>query len=275
MENLVKVDGQIAPIRRLAVSQQRNELVTISQSEAIGDNLLRKRFSSRFKWPSCKSVSLIPTPSSNSATPLIVMAPPLRAFAYLTIRRSQRFRPHSIPQSLLPPLFWRAITVQAQEPNPSIDLPGTPDIQFAEAPNFSLPSSSGSQHPFAGRQISPFLSDPSSSRSVVTTLPFPPEKVASAPHIQHPFDTHAFVSYLEKADLGRETSRTLMESVRLLITKRGDKTRDDMVGKEDMENVSPRIVISSSFQRSCCHSIICNLRLGCLSLPSRPVRASE
>ncbi len=29
-----------------------------------------------------------------------------------------------------------------------------------------------------------------------------------------------------------------MEAVKLLIVRRGEKTRDDMVGKEDMENVS-------------------------------------
>ena len=178
------------------------------------------------------------TTSNTLPHPLVTMAPSIRTLLHLNLRRSLRFRPQSISQSLLPPLFWRAINIQAQEPNLPSDLPGLPDIPFAEAPILPSPSSFGSQHPFAGRQISPLSSDPSSSRSVVTTLPFPPEKVASAPHIQHPFDTHAFVSYLEKADLGRETSRTLMESVRLLITKRGDKTRDDMVGKEDMENVS-------------------------------------
>jgi hypothetical protein len=55
--------------------------------------------------------------------------------------------------------------------------------------------------------------------------------------MQHPFDTHAFVSYLEKSDLSCGTAETLMEAVREMIVRRGERTRDNMVGKEDMENV--------------------------------------
>lgn len=46
------------------------------------------------------------------------------------------------------------------------------------------------------------------------------------------------MSYLEKNGLDRETSRALMESVKDMIIKRGKRTRDTMVGKEEAENVS-------------------------------------
>jgi len=163
----------------------------------------------------------------------------IRPLEYLTLRRSFRSRPLRIPISLLPPRLCRPITVQAPGPNSSSDHPGPVDLQI-ESQNVS--ASPSSQHPFA-EHANPSSSSSeasSSSKSVVTTLPLPPEKVplAPPPYMQHPFDTHAFVSYLEKADLGPTTSRILMEAVKLLIVRRGEKTRDDMVGKEDMENVS-------------------------------------
>ena len=169
----------------------------------------------------------------------VTMATIFRPFRYLTVRRSSQYRPYQIFQSLLPPRLCRLITVQAPGPNSSSDQTGP--IDFDDVGTSISTSPPSYQHPLADRS-QPSSSDPSSSRSVVTTLPSPPDKILSTPppHMQHPFDTHAFVSYLEKADLVPETARTLMEAVRLLIVRRGEKSRDDLVGKEDMENVSVR-----------------------------------
>jgi hypothetical protein len=77
-----------------------------------------------------------------------------------------------------------------------------------------------------------------------STLPQPPIlSEVQWTRFQHPFDTHAFVNYLEKAGINTGTSTTLMEAVRKMIVNRSDKTRESMMAKEDMENVSPGSVI--------------------------------
>ncbi|WVR08019.1 hypothetical protein IAU60_005063 [Kwoniella sp. DSM 27419] len=82
----------------------------------------------------------------------------------------------------------------------------------------------------------------SASASLVnaSSLPAPPEGSSTylPRHLQHPFDTHAFVNYLEKSEISRGSSRALMEAVRDMITKRGTQTRRTMVGKEDAENAA-------------------------------------
>lgn len=172
------------------------------------------------------------------------MSTVFRSLRCLNVRRSIRSRPIQIPLSSLPTRLCRPITVQVPGPNSSSDHNGAVDFDVGNTSISTSPASS-SQHPFAEQNPSSTSSDPSSSKSVITTLPSPPEKVFSTPppHMQHPFDTHAFVSYLEKADLNPVTSRTMMEAVRLLIVRRGEKTREDMVGKEDMENVSTHLMI--------------------------------
>lgn len=172
-----------------------------------------------------------------------------RPLRFLAVRRGLHHRPLRLPISILPPRLVRPIKVQGPGQNSSSDQSGPTDFDNIE-PNISAsPTASSSQHPFAGHLNSASQSEPSSSKSVVTTLPSPPEKVFSVlpPHLQHPFDTHAFVSYLEKADLEPATARSLMEAVKLLITRRGEKTRDDMVGKEDQENVRAGLPALNSF----------------------------
>lgn len=165
------------------------------------------------------------------------MFPIIRPLRYLTLRRSLKRRPVRVRDNVLPSWLYRPLTIQAPGPISANDNFGPAELHIENQDISASPSSSGSQHPFAERDGS---NESSSSRSVATTLPSPPEKVSLAPppHLQHPFDTHAFVSYLEKADLTPTTSRTLMEAVKLLIVRRGEKVRDEMVGKEDMENVS-------------------------------------
>ena len=73
----------------------------------------------------------------------------------------------------------------------------------------------------------------------MTSLPQPPPSTTTPlPHLQHPFDTHAFVNYLEKSEVKQGTAVVLMESVRDLIIQRKTMALKRMLDKEDMENVS-------------------------------------
>jgi hypothetical protein len=111
-----------------------------------------------------------------------------------------------------------------------------------------LPSNyaSSSQHPFSNITPDP---EPSSSSTAniparASTLPQPPQlSEAKWTRVQHPFDTHAFVTYLEKAGLSTGSSTALMEAVRKMIVRRSDRTRESMMAKEDMENVSDLTLI--------------------------------
>ncbi|WVQ75058.1 hypothetical protein IAR50_004667 [Cryptococcus sp. DSM 104548] len=121
------------------------------------------------------------------------------------------------------PLLRRPISIQA--PGPSPDNPDYPEPTIIT----QAPSDSSDQLHY---QDSPGL-------VASTSLPAPPESPRFTPrHLQHPFDTHAFVSYLEKNGLDRPTARALMESVKDMIIKRGKVTRDTMVGKEEQENAA-------------------------------------
>jgi hypothetical protein len=73
---------------------------------------------------------------------------------------------------------------------------------------------------------------------VVTNLPQPPPSPPPAiPYYQHPFDTHAFVTYLEKSEVEKGTAVVLMESVRELIIWRKTRALERLLDKEDQENV--------------------------------------
>lgn len=151
-----------------------------------------------------------------------------RLSTHLHLYPSYRPLPRATPITLLPPRFIsRPISIQAPGP---ISDPDRRDTQNEPPIITQPPLASGSG----------IHSDPTSSNiTTATSLPAPPESPNFTPrYLQHPFDTHAFVSYLEKNGLDRETSRALMESVKDMIVKRGKRTRDTMVGKEEAENVS-------------------------------------
>ncbi|KGB77949.2 hypothetical protein CNBG_4036 [Cryptococcus deuterogattii R265] len=163
-------------------------------------------------------------PRSIHSIPLSITRPATQ----LRLRPSYRSLPRTTPVTLLPPRFIsRPISIQAPGP---ISDPDRRDTE-SEPPIITQP-------PLASG--SGIHSDPTSSNlSAATSLPAPPERPNFTPrYLQHPFDTHAFVSYLEKNGLDRETSRALMESVKDMIIKRGKRTRDTMVGKEEAENAA-------------------------------------
>lgn len=54
---------------------------------------------------------------------------------------------------------------------------------------------------------------------------------------RHPFDTHAFVSSLERASVDSESAKALMEAARGLITRRADRATGSMLSKEELDNV--------------------------------------
>jgi hypothetical protein len=100
----------------------------------------------------------------------------------------------------------------------------------------SPPTSSG--HPYAALEGG-FENNGESSDAGQETLPSPPAvPAAPRPLAQHPFDTHAFVNYLEKSELSPKAARALMESTRQMIVTRCGQTKNEMLHKEDMENVS-------------------------------------
>lgn len=175
--------------------------------------------------------SALYTPSTRTMPPRSIHSIPLfiaRPATQLRLRPSYRSLPRTTPVTLLPPRFIsRPISIQAPGP---ISDPDRRDTE-SEPPIITQP-------PLASG--SGIHSDPTSSNlSAATSLPAPPERPNFTPrYLQHPFDTHAFVSYLEKNGLDRETSRALMESVKDMIITRGKRTRDTMVGKEEAENVS-------------------------------------
>ena len=181
------------------------------------------------------------------------MASLARSIPLLSLLRSAHARPSLVSAAILPPRLTRGFTITPPAGDPPDD--STLDTDTSEQTNFELVSSGSiSQHPFASQSNDPSSSfswsnpdEPSSSTSVVTSLPSPPPPipVPTPPHLQHPFDTHAFVTYLEKSGLTRGTSITLMEAVKGLIVKRTDKARDEMVEKENMENVRPRGLTSN------------------------------
>ncbi|TXT13682.1 hypothetical protein VHUM_01049 [Vanrija humicola] len=53
---------------------------------------------------------------------------------------------------------------------------------------------------------------------------------------RHPFDTHAFVSALERANIDSESAKALMEAARGLITRRADRATGNMLSKEELDN---------------------------------------
>ena len=168
--------------------------------------------------------------------------------SYLTLRRSLRHIPSSTHTRRLPPLALRSMTIQAGAPPPSDEAndPSTTNFQLVSgssqhpfASNFSPHSSSSSSSDRATFSTGPHEGEVQEGVSVVESLPQPPPPTPPIPVIklQHPFDTHAFVTYLEKSDIGKDNAVVLMEAVRELIVRRKTRALETMLNKEDMENV--------------------------------------
>lgn len=188
----------------------------------------------------------------------------------IRLRRTPQSRPILHPRSAIPLPLHRPITIQASPPSSTDNKLDPPSFEIVDdAPSTSASNfASSSQHPFSS--IPP---DPEASSSTLPArlpnssgLPQPPEtSEAKWTRVQHPFDTHAFVSYLEKAGLKSGTSTALMEATRMMIVKRSDKTRESMMAKEDMENVG--------HNSDCCDES--KLIIGGISVSSSAVGTSD
>lgn len=182
----------------------------------------------------------------------------MRPTALLSLRKSLRAPPIRIPYRQIPPVFRRNITI-----TPSGQLDNSTSDASGET-NFELVSGS-SQHPFASAysDSSSSASSPSPSSSSTTSeadpsdeaesstsstpavvnhlpQPPPPNPPVPLPHLQHPFDTHAFVTYLQRSEVNRGSAVVLMEAVKDLIVKRKWRALQRMLTKEENENVGHR-----------------------------------
>lgn len=175
----------------------------------------------------------------------MTMRPATTLHPLVRVRRSASYRPTLLSRAALPSQlqYLRRITIQASPPSSS-DTPSDREATNFEivddAPSTSSSSfASSSQHPFSSIEIDPVDMSGTNVPARSSTLPPPPIlSERQWTRFQHPFDTHAFVNYLEKAGMNTGTSTALMEAVRKMIVTRSDKTRESMMAKEDMENVS-------------------------------------
>jgi hypothetical protein len=72
----------------------------------------------------------------------------------------------------------------------------------------------------------------------------------SARRRRHPFDSHGFVSRLEKATLDAQTSKALMEGVRGVIVRRTGESTAKMLSREEADNVSKHKVTLANGQEA-------------------------
>lgn len=115
----------------------------------------------------------------------------------------------------------------------------------------NIPSSSSSEdfstnsgpNPYPNSDSDSDAHDHSSSHITApsTSLSSSPNRhptTPSRPQPLHPFDTHAFVTAVERSGFEPETARSLMEVTKDLISTRSKRARDEVLHKEDQENVS-------------------------------------
>ncbi len=89
------------------------------------------------------------------------------------------------------------------------------------------------------------------SATAVARVPLPEPLVVTPKRVRQPFDTHRFVSKLNAASIEPDVSKSLMESVRGLITQRIDRAAENMLSKEELDNVSRNASCSDSSKRTC------------------------
>ncbi|KAK6908706.1 mitochondrial protein [Kwoniella mangroviensis CBS 8886] len=157
----------------------------------------------------------------------------------LLLRRSLHLPPTHTDRYALPTIFLRRISIQAPGPDHTSERRDPTGYEILHPPVIAQ-SSSQSEPSNGSPDPNQDVTSSTTGLANATSLPAPPE--GSTPftsrHLQHPFDTHAFVSYLEKNDISRDSARALMEAVREMIKKRGTQTGENMVGKEDAENAA-------------------------------------
>ncbi|WWC92812.1 uncharacterized protein L201_007771 [Kwoniella dendrophila CBS 6074] len=156
----------------------------------------------------------------------------------ILVRRSLQSLPTLIPRQHLPTTSLRRISIQSPNSTGPSEIREPAGYEILHPPVMAP----GSSQSTSSNNLNSNAAAVSATTGLAnaTSLPAPPEgSSAFTPrHLQHPFDTHAFVSYLEKNEISRGSARALMEAVREMIIKRGTQTGENMVGKEDAENAA-------------------------------------
>ncbi|WOO81419.1 putative protein [Vanrija pseudolonga] len=154
----------------------------------------------------------------------------------------------------------RAITIGTPGPRDA-DRPGGAPIGLPPPGERGWPlSASSSSHPFADMippegfstdagvdspltastsRLAESMSDsadPESTGLAVAPVSLPTPSGVTTRRTRHPFDTHAFVSSLERANVDSESAKALMEAARGLITRRADRATGNMLSKEELDN---------------------------------------
>lgn len=136
---------------------------------------------------------------------------------------------------LPPPPVFRPSSYSGTEQEPvQFDVrQGEPSSRVSASPTASEPLES-IPDPFANVSADP-EPDPSEMAVARVTLRAPWNTAVN--RRQHPFDSHKFVSALEKASLDSNTSKALMEGVRGLMVSRKDQAMGKMLVREEADNV--------------------------------------
>lgn len=188
---------------------------------------------------------------SRMVHPLVHLQPALRSAPLLL---------HALRRTIItpaPPSATPTSSPSTSSPSPTSASPSPVDPQAAHelliestSPHFS---SSPPNEASAG-ETSPILAHPPSSTHFahipsLPPLPTPPHgptanKPSARPPHPHPFDTHAIVKHLENAGFEHGEARQVMRATRELVLRRTELARQELLGKEDMENVNSLTLFS-------------------------------
>lgn len=186
-----------------------------------------------------------PVQPSRMVLPLFRLQPASRS-APLLLHALRRTTITPAPSSATPTPSPSTSSPSPSSASPPPDGPKAAHELLIEStsPHFSSSPPNGAS---AG-ETSPILAPPPSSSHFahipsLPPLPTPPQgPTANKPSVRpphpHPFDTHAIVKHLENAGFEHGEARQVMRATRELVLKRTELARQELLGKEDMENVS-------------------------------------
>lgn len=210
------------------------------------------------------SVTIEVTPSSHPALPAAKLSNMSSSLATFAFKRARTLARPAVQQALVTHGLntrRRGVTILAPgihsgDPNIIIEGP-TPGSRSSTIDAAGGNGSNSSQHPYASVGRNPNEApaagkqqqgqqqpgSPGMEGISLTSLPEPSSIPASSsgpsrPHPDHPFDTHSFVTRIEQSGFDAEASRSLMEVTKDMITARSNQARDNLLHKEDQENVS-------------------------------------
>ncbi|KAL1411108.1 hypothetical protein Q8F55_002058 [Vanrija albida] len=115
--------------------------------------------------------------------------------------------------------------------------PGDPFAHVVSPEPFSTDAGADSPATASTSKLAQSMPDSDSADSLaVAPVSLPTPSGVTTRRARHPFDTHAFVSALERATVSPESAKALMEGARQLITRRADRATGNMLSKEELDN---------------------------------------